>query len=253
MATLTPSQINYGEAEQWRQIIRQELADTRCATTAFLTEDLDPTHQTVTVQIAIQERVRTAEGAQWWDVAPIINVPIIIPRGGGFSVTLPLKKGDEGLLVFCDTCFDFWWQNGKNNSPVANNNTSPSGTQRQFEVRRHHIHDCGFIPGMYSQPNVLSDYSTDSLQLRSDDGNTIIDVAEDGVTVTGQNVVVNASSVAQVTAPQIHANASGGTALALVNDNFYRWFVDIYMPSVVYVSSEPVLPANPETTILKGQ
>ena len=73
---LTPSQINYAEPAQWRQMVRQALDDTRVATPGFLAEDMSST-QTVTVQIAIQERVRPASGkAQWWDIPPITNVPV---------------------------------------------------------------------------------------------------------------------------------------------------------------------------------
>ena len=159
---------------------------------------MDATHQTVTVQIAMQERVRFNGQQQWWDVPPIINVPILIPRGGGFSVTLPLKQGDQGMLIFCDTCFDSWWVNGQTAAPPAQNQPplpgpNPSGSQRQLEVRRHHIHDCGFLPGMWSQNNLLTDYSTTSAQFRSDDTSSIIDVAG----AAGTTAVTNAlSSVA---------------------------------------------------------
>jgi len=245
LLALTPSQVNWAESEQWRQIVRQAMTEARVAIPAFVTEDLDPVTQTVTVQIAIQEQVRTKTGPQWWDVPPIIKVPIVIPRGGGFSITIPIKKGDEGLLIFCDACIDFWWANGQNNAPKAANADSASGSQTQNEIRRHWVHDCGFLPGMYSQPNVLTDYATDSLQIRSDDGNTVIEVTATEVNVTAPDTV-------HVKSPAISAD-NGGTALALVNDNFYQWFIDTYMPSVQYVSSAPSPPTNPETTVLMGQ
>jgi hypothetical protein len=242
------------------------MVDLRVATPAFATTDIDPVTQTVTVQIALQERVRTSTGPQWWDVPPIIMVPVVIPRGGGYSITIPIKTGDEGLLVFCDTCFDFWWTNGQNNAPVAANTlaeaqsvelpATPSGSQVQNEVRRHHVHDCGFIPGMWSKPSAaaLSGYSTTSLQIRSDDGDTVIDVAEAGVTITCDDVVVNASGSVQVTTPAASVNASSGTPLALVNDNWYQWFKNDFLPwAVTSGYSGPGLPADPETTVLKGQ
>lgn len=236
---LTPFQNNYADTEQWKQVLKQEFADLRCAAPAFLVEDLNATAQTVTVQIAIQERVRTTKGPKWMDVPPIICVPIVVPRGGGFSITMPLKKGDEGLLVFCDMCFDSWWTSGQSTGGQS------SGTQPQFEVRRHHVHDCGFIPGMWSQKRLLSSYSTSSMQLRSDDGTTIVDVALGAVNVTAASV--------QITSPNVHVNQAGGTPKALVNDNFWQWFVATYMPSVVYVTTPPALPTSPETTVLKGQ
>ena len=204
---VTPSQVNRVEPAQWTQAVKHALDDARCATPAFLTKDMDAATQTVTVQIAIQERVRTTTGPQWWDMPIIIKVPIVLPRGGGFCLTLPLKQHDEGLLVFCDTCFDFWWHNGRTNAPKAANASSPSGTQKQNEVRRHHFWDCGFIPGMTSQPNKIAAYSTDSMQLRSDSGVTKASVAESSVALAtplvtvAQNLQVGNGATGSFTTP----------------------------------------------------
>ena len=222
---LTPTQLTYSEPAQWRQVIRQALADARCASPAFLTKDMQA-NQTVTVQIAIQERVRPASGkAQWWDIPPIINVPVMLPRGGGYSQTLPLKKGDQGMLVFCDACFDNWWLNGQDAAPKAYNASAPSGTQQQLEVRRHHVHDCGFWPGMWSQNNLLPNYSADSMQLRTDDGTTtVLDISQTGVAVTG----------------------TGGLSSAqpLMTHAWQVWFTTYVLPHI----STGVIPPQPSTT-----
>jgi len=239
---LTPFQVNCAEPAQFRQFIRQALADTRVSIPAFMVQDMDVATQTVTVQIAIQERVRTPKGPQWQDLPPIARVPPMIYRGGGFSVTLPLKKGTEGMLIFCDCCFDLWWNNGTNNAPPAQNlqaGQGPSGSQQQIGMHRHEFWDCGFYPGLSSQPNILSDYSTDSLQIRSDDGTTVIDVSESGVNIT---------------APEVNAKSTGGTPLALVNDTWFQWWkTNIYPFLVSKGYAGPGIPLVPETTVLKGQ
>jgi hypothetical protein len=220
-AQLTASQVNRSESAQWRDIIRRALADTRVSIPAYLAEDMDAATQTVTVQIAIQEKSRTLTGPQWTSIKPIYYVPILVPRGGGSSITLPLKQGDEGLLIFCDCCFDIWWQNGSGGGPV-----------QQIGNHSHEEGDCGFFPGMWSQKNLLSNYSTDSLQVRMDDGSAIVDVSSGSVKV--QN--------------------NGGTPLALMNDTFYQWYVAHIQPFLVSLGySGPPVPAGSETTILKGQ
>lgn len=254
---LTPSQVLASEAAQWYQIVRQSLADTRCATPAFLTEDLDAATQTVTVQIAIQERVRVTSklpGTAWMDIPPIIKVPIILPRGGGYSLTLPLKKGDEGILIFCDTCFDLWWKYGQTNAPKASNAGSPSGTQKQLEIRRHYLHDCGFHPGMWSQPHVLSNYSTTSMQLRSDDGASVVDVSTAGIAVTAPSVTVKATSAVDIEAPETSVFNTGGTPLALVNSEWLTWYTTNVQPFLVSKGyTGPAMPSASQTTILKGE
>ncbi len=248
VAQLTPSQVISAESAQWRALLRQAAFDLRVHSPAFLLEDMDPDEQTVTVQLAVQERVRTLKGPKWYDVAPIFKVPVMIQRGGGCSVTLPLKKGDEGMLMFCDCCFDLWWHNGQQGAPVADNAKElstafgtpvPSGSQQQIGMHRHEVNDCGFYPGFYSQPNVLANYSTDSLQVRTDDGSTIIDVQPSGVTIIGEATNVK---------------AAGGTPLALVNDTWYQWWktnIFTFLQGLGYVG--PPIPLVPETTILKGQ
>ena len=269
---LTPNQVIRTEGEQWRQVIRQALTEARCAIPGFLTKDMDAVEQTVTVQVAIQERVRVVpQGvpsapvvAEWWDVPPIVHVPIMIPRGGGYSITLPLKKGDEGMLIFCDACIDLWWQNGQTNSPVADNTGASSGSQRQNEIRRHYVHDCGFYPGLWNHKNLLEDYAVDSLQVRSDDGSAFVDVADEVVTVSGATeVAVEAPLIAldasggtkvQITAPLVSAD-NGGAAQALMTDTFYQWYITNIQPFLV--SKGYAGPAPPvtgcETTVLKGQ
>lgn len=207
---LTPSQVNYSPTAQWRSILRQAFMDLRCAAPAIV-QAFDPVKQVVTVQIAVSELVQFQGGPQWIPINPIYNVPIILPRAGGFALTLPIEEGDEGILIFCDACIDLWWANGGVQPPEG----APL-VQPQFERRRHDLTDCGFYPGMWSQPNVLQNYSTESAQLRSDDGTVIIDVAEEGVTITAPTLVVNCSGEVSIdsetnislTAPTIDLNGT---------------------------------------------
>jgi hypothetical protein len=240
---LSPLQLIRAQSTQWRQIVKQALTDARVASPAIATSDMDPATQTVSVQIAIQEKSQGPTGLITDEtIIPIKMVPVAIPRAGGFAVTLPVKQGDEGLLIFCDACFDLWWQSG--------------GVQKQNEVRRHHVHDCGFFPGMCSQPNVLADYSTDSLQVRSEDGSVVVDVSDDGVVTTvGSTKLAVSNDEVQATASSVVA-ANGGTAQALVTDAFYQWFVANVLPYLKTLTppySGPNPPGNSETTILKGQ
>ncbi|MFW5880814.1 MAG: Gp138 family membrane-puncturing spike protein [Spirochaetota bacterium] len=51
---------------------------------------------------------------------PIISdVPVVWPRAGGASLTMPVKKGDTVLLVFSDRALDTWLDEGKREPPPS--------------------------------------------------------------------------------------------------------------------------------------
>lgn len=153
-----------------------------------IVEAVDLAKQTLSVQPAIQAKVRQPDGSQSWVVMPLlVDVPIVWPRAGGFSLTFPIKAGDEVLVVFSSRCIDAWWQSG--------------GIQVQAELRMHDLSDGFAILAPTSQPRKLSGVSSTSTQLRSDDGQTFVEV-----TPTKVNVV--APSEITAAAPKVTVNAS---------------------------------------------
>lgn len=234
---LSPQQANAAETAQWKEIIRQAGADLRVAIPGII-QSFDPIRQLAVVQIALRENVRTVVNTTtgvtaWRDTAitPVQDVPVVLPRGGGYSLTLPLKSGDECLLVFGDMARDLWWVRG--------------GVQNQFEKRRHDLSDAFCIPGPWSKPRAINNYSTTSAQVRSDDGTVIIDLAETGVTVTAPTVAVVSSEVT--------VESSGGSPTPLLMQAFLTWFETVYMPSVRYVTVQPPNPINVLTTVLEAE
>jgi len=156
--------------------------------------------QTVSVQPAIQEVIRKSAVPTLTTLPILDDVPFVIPRAGGWSLTLPIAVGDECLVVFADMGIDMWWQNG--------------GLQKQPDgvLFRHDIGDALAIFGPTSKPRKLADYSTTSAQLRSDDGTVVIDLARDGITITAPAVTVNAIGLVTITGADVSITPlEGGT------------------------------------------
>jgi hypothetical protein len=120
---------------------------------------------TVSAQPTIQAQVRQPDGTWVNTTMPLcLDCPVVFPGGGGFVFTFPLASGDEGVLVFASRCIDNWWQKG--------------GIQTQAELRMHDLSDGFFFPaGGLSQSKVPGNVSTNSCQLRSMDGSTVIELA----------------------------------------------------------------------------
>jgi hypothetical protein len=165
----------------------------------------NPASCTVDVQQVIQEPQTDPTGAQSWVTMTVFpSVPIIFPRGGGYSLTFPIAVGDEGLLVFSSRCIDAWWY--------------LSGVQPQTDLRRHDLSDAFFLPGPYSKPKLPAVApSTTTTQLRSDDGNSYYEIAADGTlnvkAATGKAVNLNASEVNFTSADKVSLTAPNGVSI----------------------------------------
>ncbi|WP_413206709.1 Gp138 family membrane-puncturing spike protein, partial [Rhodospirillum sp. A1_3_36] len=121
-------------------------------------QSYDPLAITVTVQPSLKGILTDGRGKATEVTLPLlVDVPVCFPCGGGFTLTFPIKPGDEAMVVFSSRCIDSWWQSG--------------GIQDQAEQRMHDLSDGMAIVGLRSQPRVLNPVADpENVQLRSDDG-----------------------------------------------------------------------------------
>lgn len=168
------------EDEFYRRLAEKIKNDIRVAIPGIV-QSFDPGEQTVTVQPVIRERIRDQDGnMSFTDLPLLLDVPVVFPRAGGFVLTMPISPGDECLVIFGDMCIDAWWSNG--------------GVQNQTEKRRHDLSDGFAIMGGWSQPRVVSGYSMDSAQLRTEDGETKISIKPGEINIIAATVNVNATT-----------------------------------------------------------
>lgn len=154
------------------QLGSKEQADTRLASSIMsalrvsmpgIVQSFDPDTVTAVVQPAIKGYEPDSNGVSQSTTLPLlVDVPVVFPRGGGCTLTFPVKAGDECLVIFSDRCIDFWWQNG--------------GVQEPVDDRVHDLSDAFCIVGPQSQAQKISGISTGTVQLRSDDGSTFFEL-----------------------------------------------------------------------------
>lgn len=181
-------------------------------------QSFDPETVTCVVQPSIKGAVPNESGELVSsDITLLMDVPVMFPRGGGCTLTFPVKPGDECLIVFSDRCTDFWWQSG--------------GVQEPADDRQHDLSDAFAIVGPQSQAKRISGISMSGAQLRTDDGAAFVEVsAGHAITVqTPGKLTASAQGGAEITAPEIVLNgnvtingnlsqgmgSSGGTATML--------------------------------------
>ncbi|EOZ6583384.1 hypothetical protein LDP80_21680 [Klebsiella michiganensis] len=148
-----------GSKEQADAQLAQAIMSAMRVSIPGIIQSFDPGAVTAVVQPAIKGAEQDESGAEVSVNLPLlVDVPVVFPRGGGCTLTFPVKAGDECLVIFADRCIDFWWQSG--------------GIQEPVDGRMHDLSDAFCIVGPQSQAKKISGISTSAVELRSDDGGT---------------------------------------------------------------------------------
>lgn len=192
-------------------------------------ESFDPAKMTVRVQPAIKARVFSSDGNpplpgavfdadDWWTIPlPIlVDVPVVFPGGGGFTMTFPIAPGDEAVVVFASRSIDNWWYQG--------------GIQPQSLLAMHDLSDGFAFVGVRSQPRKLSPaVSTNSVAIRSDDNSVHIKVASGEVEIIAPAIKLGAvlkklvnenhKAIYDAHIHPVGAGFSGAPTIAMPTDN----------------------------------
>lgn len=157
-----PTQSQIGGEQQTAQAIADSVSNQIRVAMPGIIQSFDPVTVTCTVLPAIKGSDASMTGTESADLPLLVDVPVVFPRGGGVTLTFPVKAGDECLLIFSDRCIDFWWQSG--------------GVQEPVDSRQHDLSDAFAIIGPQSQAKKISGISTSAAQFRSDDGSTYFEI-----------------------------------------------------------------------------
>ena len=178
------------ETEVLRTALWQLACELKVAAPGIV-QSFDAAQNTATVRLAIMENinVNTPDGQGGaapvptpTPVAVLLDVPVMMYGGGGWSVTAPVAAGDECLVVFGDCCINSWWFTGGQPIPGGGGTTDKAAVQE--ERRRHDLSDAMAIVGLRSLPRAIGSYSSDHLQIRNDAGTISISIGADGITIT---------------------------------------------------------------------
>ena len=193
-----PASLNsqIGSKEQYNAELVQKVFSTLKVAMPGVIESFDPDSVTASIRPAIKGYDGGKEDDGWIELPLLVDVPVIFPRGGGCTLTFPVKAGDECLVIFSDRCIDFWWQNG--------------GIQEPVDPRMHDLSDAFAIVGPQSQAHKIGGISTSAAQLRTDDGAAFVEVAagHDITVKTPGKLTASADGGTEITSPTIVFNGN---------------------------------------------
>lgn len=115
----------------------------------------DSAEQSVDVEPAFTQVFRENENRKSVPYPTLMGVPVIYQRAGGFSLYMPVEKGDWVLVVCCKYSLDKWWQ-------------SKEANQDPGDMGRFSLNGAVAIPGLFPDtpaPNGPGNNSTAVLEV----------------------------------------------------------------------------------------
>ena len=149
--------------ETMRVLFAGLMRNVSVAMPVVMSEDTEDGHRCVpqpSIKRAVTDPVTGQVTYEDHPVAP--DVPIAYAGGGGVTATHPVKKGDEGVVIYADSSTDAPLQQG--------------GTAQPIDNRQHHAGDGIYIPQIRSDPRKLQQVSQDAHHVRSDDKKHVSEV-----------------------------------------------------------------------------
>jgi hypothetical protein len=145
--------------------------------------------QLAQIQIQINRIFEDENSNESFSQIPVlVDVPLLFTQTQDFTITVPVKPGDECIVFFSERDIDHWHNNGDISNPR---------TRRRFDFS-----DGFCLPMVSSLPNKISNYNPDNLEIRKKDGTSKIVIKSNG------DIEIFNSSKIDVTTPELNINAN---------------------------------------------
>lgn len=120
--------------------------------------------QRAKVKIAYSQELFSGEKL---DYPVLVDVPVFMMRWGGFTISMPVKKGNECGVLFSERSLSRFKKFGSTNDVPT-------------DVRFFDLSDGWAVCGLNSDKNKIPSYDSDNLVIKSDNGNTAFTLTNDG-------------------------------------------------------------------------
>lgn len=163
----------------------------------------DATKQRARVQLQIKRRFAPpGEVEQELLIAPLLEVPVLFPRAGGYAITFPVAVNDPCLVLFAERDIRGWLENGAAAAPPT--------------ARHHDYSDGVAILGLFPGPNALSPApSTSAMAMRNAANTKKIEISSSGIVIDSDSDVSVAAGDDVALTPSGDLSVSAGGAVSI--------------------------------------
>lgn len=188
----------------YEQTHDRKLANSICVAAIAQVIAFDPKKMTVNVQ----PMSKSLQNGKYESQPPILKVPIVCMRCGGFIFRPWIKVGDTGLVVYLDHDMDSTVTSGKEAKPLTE--------------RNHATSDAVFVGGIVSGGYSVKGLPDESHVMAKDDGSIFVAVTPDKVVIKNQSTTAEfMADKIEMNTTDVTINASGTVTIkgAVVNIN----------------------------------
>ena len=188
----------------YEQTHDRKLANSICVAAIAQVIAFDPEKMTVNVQ----PMSKSLQNGKYESQPPILKVPIVCMRCGGFIFRPWVKVGDTGLVVYLDHDMDSTVTSGKEAKPLTE--------------RNHATSDAVFVGGIVSGGYSVKGLPDESHVMAKDDGSIFVAVTPDKVVIKNQSTTAEfMADKIEMNTTDVTINASGTVTIkgAVVNIN----------------------------------
>ena len=158
--------------------------------------------------VNVQPMSKCLQNGKYESQPPILRVPVVCMRSGGFIIRPWIKVGDTGLVVYLDHDMDSTVSGGKEATPLTE--------------RNHATSDAVFVGAIVSGRYKVQGLPDESHAIAKDDGSIFVTVTPDKVLIKNQDTIAEFSAdKIEMKTTDVTINASGTVTIkgAVVNIN----------------------------------
>jgi hypothetical protein len=166
VGTATVAERTHRQSLVFKALAKRIAGTLRCGLPGIITR-FDPVKQYASVRLVITENlIKATGGVEPKAIPDLEDVLVLFPGDANWCLTFPTVVGCECYVCFADMCINQWATFG-----CLGSNTDPVPRNQELQ-RRHDLSDGFAILAPRSQPNTIPSFSTTSVELRSMDNST---------------------------------------------------------------------------------
>lgn len=169
--------------------------------------------QTMRANVTLLRKRRVSADSDPEPIPPILEVPVLLIKGGDFVIRSPVKKGDTVLVVFSERAMDYLLIDGNPQDP-------------RFK-RRHALDDAIAIPGLLNQSEAKlpSEHAEDMLVYHRQIGSKVV-LRQSGdllVQVGQHRLELRADGPAILHTPDLRLGGEGAAEAVPLGTTLKQW------------------------------